>query len=384
MVDKMNDKINELKILTYKSGQFIFTAKHRSEELSALFIESRMLYGMIADIPILPDLASKIEDELILKSIFSTAAIEGNSLSEERVKEILSDKSPVEGDKKKKELEISNLKEAYNYVKSLPVQKDGFILTEDIVRHIQLLVTQNVDSKGSLPGKYRNHLVKVNDPEHGGVDVPPKTHDDIKMLMDEFCKWINSEGVKNINPIIRAAIGHYYIARIHPFGDGNGRTARLVEALFLFQSGIKYVPVMLSNYYYYHLDDYFRAFASAIQSKENDVTDFLSFVLKGHVESQNVIKARIFDYIRMFTLRDYYLFLRKEKKISQREYDFLDSVLNVRKKFTLKEINDISGLNIIYRNVGERTLRRDLDKLQAMKLILKEENIYSLNLHVLG
>jgi len=381
----MSDNNDEVKILTYKSGQFVFSAKHRKDELSALFIQSKVLYAMIAGIPILPSLATKIEEDLIRKSIFSTAAIEGNSLSEERVKEILSNVSTDKNiTKNKKEVEISNLKQAYSYVQNLPIQKDGFILTEEIVNKIHLLVTQNIDYNGNLPGKYRNHLVKVNDAEHGGVDVPPKIYEDIKMLMDEFFKWINNSNMKRADPIIRAALGHYYLARIHPFADGNGRTARLVEALLLFQTGIKYVPVMLSNYYYYHIDDYFRAFASSIKNKENDVTDFLTFVLNGHIESQNAIKDKIFNYIRKFTLREYYRYLRKDNKISQRELDFLNSLLDVPKKFALNEINEISGLNIIYRNVGERTLRRDLDKMHSMKLILKEENKYSINLHLLG
>ncbi|MCB4791124.1 MAG: Fic family protein [Elusimicrobia bacterium] len=385
MNDNISDIITEKKVLTFKSGQFVFSAKYSENEVKDLFINSVLLYALVSEIPILPDLASKIEDELILKSIFSTAAIEGNSLNEERVKELLSNKTQTEpGKNKKNETEIANLKEAYTYIKTLPVQKDGFIFTEEIVRHIHLLVTQNIDYKDNTPGNYRNHLVKVGDPEHGGVDVPPKTYEDIKMLTDEFIKWINSEEAKKANPVIRAALAHFYLARIHPFGDGNGRTSRLIEALFLFQAGIKYIPVMLSNYYYYHLDDYFRAFSSAINNKDNDITDFISFVLKGHIESQNVIKSRIFFYIRMFTLKDYYSFMFKEKKITQRELDLLSQLLILQKEFTLKEINEISGLDIIYRDISERTIRRDLDKLLEMNLLIKKVDKYLLNMNVLG
>jgi Fic family protein len=96
-----------------------------------------------------------------------------------------------------------------------------------------------------MPGQYRNHIVKVGNADHGNVYTPPKCLADIENLMREFLEWINSDSITSLNPILRAGLAHYNMGLIHPFGDGNGRTARLIEALLMKSSGIRYVPIML-------------------------------------------------------------------------------------------------------------------------------------------
>ena len=123
--------------------------------------------------------------------------------------------------------------------------------------------------------------MKVGNEEHGGVYTPPKILDDIKNLMKEFIDWINSPDVLQEDPVIRAACAHYYFALIHPFGDGNGRTARAIEAILLRSSGFRFVYNMLSNFYYKNIDDYFWSFSLAGRNKEGDITPFLEFFRKG-------------------------------------------------------------------------------------------------------
>lgn len=136
-----------------------------------------------------------------------------------------------------------------------------------------------------MPGQYRNHIVKVGNADHGNVYTPPKCLADIENLMREFLEWINSDSITSLNPILRAGLAHYNMGLIHPFGDGNGRTARLIEALLMKSSGIRYVPIMLSNFYYAHINEYCRAFSLTRKDKEHTVTTFLEFVLKGVIES---------------------------------------------------------------------------------------------------
>jgi Fic family protein len=93
--------------------------------------------------------------------------------------------------------------------------------------------------------------------------------------------WINSEELLREDAAIRAALAHYYFALIHPFGNGNGRTARAIEALLLKNDAkIKFfVCVMLSNFYYKNIDNYFRAFSLSERNATYDVTPFLEFFL---------------------------------------------------------------------------------------------------------
>ena len=277
------DKHPTKSIMTFKSGKFVFSAKYDEQKIKPLLVESRILYETIKDLPILPDMATSLEEELIRRSIFGTAAIEGSPLTEEKVAEIVS--SPeYTGKTKKAEKEILNLKNVYGLIKVLPEGTSPFRIGEDLIKNIHEIITKDLEDKQNTPGKYRSDIVYVGDEGHGGRYVPPKILDDIKNLMKEYAEWINSEDIKNLSPIIRAALAHYHFGLIHPFGDGNGRTARVIEALLLSAAGIKYIPVMLSNFYYKNMDDYYWAFSKSIKNKENDVTPFLEFVLKGFIE----------------------------------------------------------------------------------------------------
>lgn len=377
------DKNTVKKVLTFKSGRFVFSQKFSKERLANLLIETQILYYTIKDLPILPELAANIEEELIRRSIFGTAAIEGNPLREEEVAEILS-KSEGEEKLKRAETEIRNLKSVYDFITSLQTAESLFELTEDIIKKIHAIITKNIDYEDNIPGQYRRHKVMVGDKEHGGIYTPPKILEDIKTLMKEFVDWINSKELLVLDPAIRAALAHYHLGLIHPFGDGNGRTARVVEALLLRTAGIRYIPVMLSNFYYRNIDDYFRAFSNSINNKEDEITPFLEFIMKGFIECLKEIKGKITFYIRRFTLREYYSDLKKIKGINQRQHDFLIILLDYLKPFTLVDLFNKSPFNVLYGKVSERTARRDLEKLCKEKVLLIKNSHYELNFRVLG
>lgn len=360
------------KILTFKSGQFIFSSDYSKEKLFELQLESSILFKTVRDLPVLPKIASQLQEDLIKRSIFSTAAIEGNPLSEERVSEIIDGKENIQNTEKST-MEIKNLTTVYDLIRVLDKKTDIPYISEDLIKKLHLFITDKIEYDGNKPGNYRNHLVKVGNTEHGGIFTPPKIMKDIQKLMIEFVEWINSKEICELNPIVRAALAHYHLALIHPFGDGNGRTARILEAYLLRLSDIKYVPTMLSNFYYKKMDDYYWAFSKSIKDENHSITPFLEFVLVGVVESLNEIKERITYHIRVLALKDYYHFLRQDKKLTQRQYDLLMNMLE--KPFpiiTLKELYQKAPFDILYRKVSSSSARRDLKK-------LIEHNIFSIN-----
>lgn len=366
-----------IKIDTYKSGRFVFSCKYDINRIFSLLIENGVLIRTVNDLPILPNLASNLHEELIRRAIFGTAAIEGNPLSQEQVDQVLS-QSKTFKTTEKAEKEIQNLKITYDYLRNLR-NISQLKLDEDYIKKLHELITYDVEYESNIPGKYRNHIVKVGDIKHGGVYTPPKIYEDIKNLMSEYIKWINSESVLKLAPEIRAALAHLHFSLIHPFGDGNGRTARIIEAFVLYQSGIKYVPVMLSNYYYRNIDDYYVSFSKTIMNEENDVTDFIEFILKGVKESLYNIKDSITFFIRKFTLRDYYYFLRQNKLITSRQYDLLILLLDHQESFTLQDLKNKPYFNLLFRNVSERTARRDLIKLKSRNLLNRKNGNFEIN-----
>lgn len=378
------DRNDDKKIILSNQRRFTFSSRYEENRLNELSVEARVLYKTVIDLPILPQLATRLEDELIIRSIFGTAAIEGNPLNEEQVAEVISNSG--QRTKQRAAKEILNLKNTYAFIDKLVNEPENTILTEENILSIHRLITSGIDYDGNSPGEYRSHQVKVGDASHGGIYTPPSIKKDIAQLMKTFVEWVNSEFILQLNPIIRAALAHYHFSIIHPFGDGNGRTARAIEAYLLWVANIKYVPLMLSNYYYKNIDEYYAVFSQTLKNSSNDITDFLEFVMKGFVESLHDIKEKITYFIRRFALRDYYQHLSLTKKINKRQLNFLNLLLDQYSEFTLKELPIKTPFSIIFQKMSERTLRRDIQTLLELELVIltEDKSKYVLNYKVLG
>lgn len=369
--------------MTFKSGKFYFCNFFNAAKINNLLVRAIVLNETVVDLPILPELSARLDPDIMYSSISGTAMIEGNPIIEEDVKRI-AEGEDIESYTQKDKQEVRNLINAYSWLSKVKISGEPFTLTEIIIKELHTIITKDVLNENSMPGKYRNVKVFVGDKAHGGRYSPPKILEDIKNLMVEFVEWINSEEIKGLNPLIRAALAHYHFCLIHPFGDGNGRTARIIEALLLQTSNIKYVPKELSNYYYRNVDDYYNAFSKSIKLKK-DVTPFLEFVLKGSVESLEGIKDSIIFFIRKFSLRDFYTHEMQQKEITRRQFDLLLLLLDKPTPFSLKDLFEKHAYSILYSRVSTQTARRDLKKLVSKKILyITEDNKYNLNFRALG
>lgn len=377
---KMNEN-NFIKIPTFKSGNFVFSGKYDRTKLDPEIYAFKLLHKTVIDLPVLPSWSTHFEEEIIRKSIFGTAALEGNPLSEEDVGKIIG-----ETEKKKSaqraEQEIINLKKVYEKIRQQQYDSTKPAkLKESLIRILHKDITKDIDYPINVPGSYRNQKVRVGNKDHGGVYTPPKCLPDIQKLMKEFCRWINNEEIMGLDAIVRAALAHYHLGLIHPFGDGNGRTARVIEATLLRLSGIRLVPTMLSNYYYRHIDDYFGAFSLARKNKAYDVTPFITFVLDGAMNALQEIKDGAISFLRLLLMRDYSAFLRNMKSITQRQYDLIEAILNNAPyaEIILQDLTNTPPYKTLYRKTSERTARRDLQKLCDLGLLLQEHGKYKLS-----
>jgi len=386
MADKVADKPLVTKVMTFKFGKVVLSRKYQREAVGEDLVRFESLFQALAALPILPNLAAELDADLIRRSIFGTAAIEGNQLSEERVGELLAEPAGKTLHERA-EQEIVNLGKAYRLLVAPPSDKalQPFLVTEQFIRELNRVITASIPHEHHSPGQYRNLRVEVGDTAHGGKYVPPKILADIKQLMAAFVEWINSKEVLNEGPLVRAALAHYHLALIHPFGDGNGRTARLLEAVILTQGGFKYAPVIMSNHYYERIDDYYIAFSEAEKSSDCDVTSFVSFFTHILVSSVQDIQDRIHTYVRTLVLRDYYRFSLENRDVTRRQYDLLRILLtDMGGEFTLKDLLLDPRYAPLYRSVSEKTVRRDLERLEGRGLLLRGEKGYRLNPFALG
>ncbi len=185
--------------------------------------------------------------------------------------------------------------------------------------------------------------------------MPPKAKD-VPRLMLEFLDWLNSDKIKEINPVILAGIVHYEIARIHPFIDGNGRTARLVASLVLYKSGFDHRRFFaLDDYHDENRSLYYAALKTA-QRNKGDITQWLEYVTDGVLHSINKVKDTITrlgfvsktkgaDQIEL-TPRQVKILekIKGNGKITNRD---LRSMFNISRQAILKEISKLVEVGII-------------------------------------
>ncbi len=145
---------------SYKSGKFYFYDEFNSRELDSLLIRATILNETIRDLPILPELASSIEPDIMYSSIAGTAAIEGNPIPEDDVRRLVEGEDLKDYTLKDKQ-EIRNLIEAYDLLSKLRPSSNSLILTEKLVQTLHKLVTLNIPHEHNRPGKYRDGIVHV-------------------------------------------------------------------------------------------------------------------------------------------------------------------------------------------------------------------------------
>jgi Fic family protein len=204
---------------------------------------------------------------------YSSNALEGNSLTESETKVIIEDGLTIGGKTIREHSEALGHSDAYTFLNTLTKNK---LITESNILELHRLFYFRIDNKKA--GKYRKQQVYIS-----GTDYLPPKYEEIPNLMKNFVSSI-SELSKTLHPVTLAAKLHERIATIHPFIDGNGRTARLVMNLSLLQNGypIVIIPPILRN-------DYISSIRLAnIENTEH----FLNFISNIEYESSK-------DYLRL-------------------------------------------------------------------------------------
>lgn len=176
----------------------------------------------------LPEIVSRqMDDWLRVELTYASNAIEGNTLTRLETAEILEKGVSATVGRKplKDQLEALNHAKAYDFIRDLAVQKDNHRqITEDDILAIHRLVLDGIDDEWA--GRYRESQVFVK-----GTDVTFPAASQVPYHMAEFVDWLTAE--KHIHPVELAAAAHFRLVSIHPFVDGNGRTARLLMNLIL-------------------------------------------------------------------------------------------------------------------------------------------------------
>ena len=179
----------------------------------------------------------KINEAIFLEYTYDSNRIEGNTLSLQETALVVQKGITISGKNLTEHLEAINHYEAVEYIQKIVAEK--IELSDRILKDIHALVLRSIDKDNA--GKYRNVNVKI-----AGSRFMPA--DSVKVIdeMENYFKWY-SENKDKLHPVILSAEMHERLVTIHPFIDGNGRTARLVMNLVLLQNGFTIANIIGSN-----------------------------------------------------------------------------------------------------------------------------------------
>lgn len=243
---------------------------------------------------LIPKWELKLRKEARFHSAHSSTSIEGNRLTLEQVKALSENREVVATAKDKQEV-INYLKDLVTIPKYASKKK----ITAELFLNIHNTITKETLRDPKDCGAFRSRQVFVGRKVFNGTQfkevveyMPPDTQD-VPGLVKNFLDWLNSNKAKKINPVILAGIAHYEIARIHPFIDGNGRTARLLASLILYKSEFDHRRFFaLDDYYDEDRNSYYAALKTAQKSK-GDLTEWLEYFTNGVLYSVNKVKEVI-------------------------------------------------------------------------------------------
>lgn len=346
-------------------------------ELVALNAKIDTLKDALSKAPLTSRLQAELNRLQIIHQVKGTTGIEGNTLSEEAVEEIIRGQTPRDSE----ERETYN---AYRALRAIIDEKIGAgecCVTEEMIKRLHAILTDNLNQNDNVPGQYRYQKIKV------GHNFEGERFEHIPEQMRAFIQYINSDSVKRWGELIRAVIAHFYLVTIHPFSDGNGRTSRMLEDCILYNSNYNKAGFFsLSNFYYKHRDEYFSQLDEARFKYNGNLQNFVKFSLNGFCSELQANFDKVIQEYSRICFMNYVEEKFQTKEISQRQH----ALISVMMKFDLKieesailKRTDVLAKSIYASVKSERTIRRDLDELKEMNLLLSREKIVSVNYDIM-
>ena len=246
----------------------------------------------ITNLSLSPKLLTSLRESARLYTTHYSTMIEGNNLSPEQIKLVLKHEGHFPG-RERDESEVKGYYEALTQIEQW-VSKN-ITITENTIKLLHALVMSNGKTKVK-PTPYRDGQNVIKDARTNYIVYLPPEAGDVPILMKQLVNWIDSNTITPC-PII-AAIAHYQFATIHPYYDGNGRTARLLTTLVLHLGGYGLKGLYsLEEYYALNLGNYYQAISIGdshnyyMGREEADITPWIEYFIEGMTISfENVLK----------------------------------------------------------------------------------------------
>jgi Fic family protein len=321
--------------------------------------------AIILNAPLVPKWEVSLRRDALLRSAHSSTAIEGNPLSLEEVSALAEGRDIMV--RRKDKQEVLNYLEA---LEKIPRFADIVPFTSEDLLEIHRIVTKGTLENPKDEGVFRTRQVVVGNRVTGEIVFIPPQANQVPQLVNSFLEWFNSDQVNEIDPVIEAGLTHYEIVRIHPFVDGNGRTARVMATLVLYKRGFDVKRFFALDDYYDHDRRSYYAALKSVDQNSLDLTEWLEYFTNGVAVSIKSVKDKVVGLSRdikflkekgqvALTERQIKIVERimERGEISNRE---IRSMFNISNRAALDEISKLLELNVIKKVGKGRSIRYEL------------------------
>lgn len=354
-----------------------FSYRLERDTLWCLLGEAASKCQHLAGTPLQPALASKLGGVYLIKGAVATTAIEGNTLTEAEVEELLETGRRLPPSQQYLQREVENVMEGLRRIDESSQTGKPLVITPLWIKEQNSGILNGLELEDHVVlGEYTKKRVVAGN--YRGA--PPE---DIEYLVDQLCDWLNSllrpldeagtsDEMRFFCSFLAATLGHLYIAWIHPFGDGNGRTARLLECAILAHSGV--VPWVssnrLSDHYNRTRSEYYRRLDRA--SKAGEVREFLTYSAQGYVDMLREQIGRVQAQQRQIAWINYVHEVMRATPDGPAQSRQRSLVLSMPHDRGVRrsEIRHLTPqLAELYAGKTDKTVSRDLNRLQTLGLI---------------
>ncbi len=231
--------------------------------------------------------------EAFVRTAYSSTMVENVKIPEHEMEEAAK-ASPI-GALPKQRLDVTNYGKALEFADFIS-DDDGIRIDEAVIRQIHWFLMKGIHDTHLKPGQYRTGPNWIGD--QGAKIYESPFHVDVPILMREFSDWLATD--EEISPLLKAGIAHVHLVAIHPFVDGNGRTARLLATLFLQRHGYGFRRLLsLDAYYQRNRDDYMEALRECLGPSfrnDYDSTSWLEFFTTSVILQSRALERRLTDW----------------------------------------------------------------------------------------
>ena len=291
--------------------------------------------ALIENAPLVPAWEAKFRDEALNRTVHYGTKIEGNELTAEQAQQVVRLDATIDVEEAERETgilarerdiqEVINYRNVIKWIDQQDPQMSSDLFSVETLKTLHRLTTFGLIEEKYI-GNYRDKQVIVKSAADSGVVFRPPVSVEISFLIEEFFAWLNHTQAQQLPAIFRAAITHYQLVYIHPFIEGNGRTARALATLVMYTTGYDFKRFFsLEQYFDKDVKAYYDALLSVQQNQNHDMTYWLEYFCYGLALEIERIKDQVLRLSKDLKLKKE---LGQQVALSERQIIILELLQN--------------------------------------------------------